>query len=538
MMETAVQMGYNEEESIGNFDCEKWILCYDLIVIFEEAVLSKARLAKEGDEPLYKLNQNETPLFDALMEYVDRETVPFHVPGHKKGEGVYRQFKKFIGDNPFKIDVTVFQLVDSLHHPTGPIRKAQELAADAYGADATFFSIHGTSGAIQAMIMAVVSEGDTIIVPRNVHKSITAGIILSGAIPVYMQPELDKRLGIAQGVTPATVEAALKENPHAKAVLIINPTYYGVATELKKIADIVHEYDIPLIVDEAHGPHLAFHEELPMSAMEAGADICAQSTHKIIGAMTQASLLHVRAKYVSVSRVQAIMNLLHTTSPSYILLASLDTSRKQIALEGEALLTKAIANARYLREEINKIDGLHCFGQELIGNPGVHALDPTKVCITCRDLGITGFDLDMILANKYHIQMELSDLYNTLAVGSFGDTRENMEKLLHALREISAEYKGKKEAKPDFLDIPSIPKQVLIPREAFNASKVPVLLEDSVGEVSGEFLMAYPPGIPVLCPGEVITAEIVEYVKALKKTGLYVQGTEDPKVEYIRVVAD
>lgn len=486
---------------------------------------------------MYKLNQDETPLFDALMEYVARDTIPFHVPGHKKGQGVDPEFKHFIGDNPFKIDVTVFKLVDSLHHPTGPIREAQALAADAYGSDATFFSIHGTSGAIQAMIMSVVGAGDTIIVPRNVHKSVTAGIILSGAVPVYMQPELDKNLGIANGVLPETVEQTLRENPHAKAVLIINPTYYGVSTDLKRIAEIVHSYDIPLIVDEAHGPHLKFHDALPMSAMEAGADLCSQSTHKIIGAMTQGSLLHVRTRYVDIARVQQIMNLLQTTSPSYILLASLDTSRRQIALEGKELLDGAIELANYVRNEINRIPGFYCYGNELLGQPGVFAIDPTKICITCRDLGITGFDLDMILSNKYHIQMELSDLYNVLAVGSFGDTRENMDRLLDALREISSEYLNENTRKADFLDIPPIPKQVLIPREAFNGTKISVPLTDSVGEVSGEFLMAYPPGIPILCPGEVITEEIVNYVQDLKKTGLYVQGTEDPKVENILVVA-
>lgn len=470
------------------------------------------------------------------MEYVARDTIPFHVPGHKKGHGVDAEFKNFIGDNPFKIDVTVFKLVDSLHHPTGPIKEAQALAADAYGSDATFFSIHGTSGAIQAMIMSVVSAGDTIIVPRNVHKSVTAGIILSGAVPVYMQPELDKNLGIANGVLPETVEQTLRENPHAKAVLIINPTYYGISTDLKRIAEIVHSYDIPLIVDEAHGPHLKFNEKLPMSAMEAGADLCSQSTHKIIGALTQGSLLHVRTKYVDIARVQQIMNLLQTTSPSYILMASLDTSRRQIALEGKELLDGALELAAYVRSEINQIPGFYCYGDELLGQPGVFAIDPTKICITCRDLGITGFDLDMILSNKYHIQMELSDLYNVLAVGSFGDTRENMDKLLDALREISKEYMNENTRKADFLDIPPIPKQVLIPREAFNGNKTSVPLEDSVGEVSGEFLMAYPPGIPILCPGEVITEEIVNYVQDLKKTGLYVQGTEDPKVENILVV--
>lgn len=485
---------------------------------------------------MYKLDQNETPLFDALMEYVNRDTVPFHVPGHKKGVGIDEEFKKFIGENPFKIDVTVFKLVDSLHHPTGPIKMAQQLAADAYGSDASFFSIHGTSGAIQAMIMSVVNVGDTILVPRNVHKSVTAGIILSGAIPVYMQPELDKKVGIAHGVTPETVEKTLKEHPEAKAVLIINPTYYGVATDIKKIADIVHSYDIPLIVDEAHGPHLGFNDSLPVSAMEAGADICAQSTHKIIGALTQCSLLQVKSKYVDIHRVQQILNLLQTTSPSYILMASLDCARRQIALHGKELLDKAIDLANYARSEINKIPGFYCFGEEIMGNPGVYALDPTKITITCRDLGITGYDLDMILSNKYHIQVELSDLYNVLAVGSFGDTKESIDKLLNALGEISKDYVSKNTKKPDFIDIPPIPAQVQIPREAFNSIKSSIPLKDSVGMISGEFLLAYPPGIPVLCPGEVITKEIINYVEELKAAGLYVQGTEDPKVENIKVV--
>lgn len=485
---------------------------------------------------MYKLNQDETPLFDALMEYVNRETVPFHVPGHKKGVGIDEEFKNFIGENPFKIDVTVFKLVDSLHHPTGPIKKAQELAADAYGSDASFFSIHGTSGAIQAMIMSVVNAGDTIIVPRNVHKSVTAGIILSGAVPVYMQPELDKKVGIAHGVTPETVEETLRKHPEAKAVLIINPTYYGVATDIKRIAEIVHSYDIPLIVDEAHGPHLGFNDRLPVSAIKAGADICAQSTHKIIGALTQCSLLQVCSKRVDTNRVKQVLNLLQTTSPSYILMASLDCARRQIALHGKELLDNTIELANYAREEINKIPGLYCFGNEILGQPGVYALDPTKIVVTCRELGITGYDLDMILANKYHIQVEMSDLYNILAVGSFGDTKESLDKLINALKEISVEYTNKHNKKPDFIDIPPIPEQIQIPREAFNSVKTSVPLKDSINMISGEFLLAYPPGIPVLCPGEKITGEIIDYIQQLKDAGLYVQGTEDPKVENIKVV--
>jgi arginine decarboxylase len=482
------------------------------------------------------MDQTQTPIFDALMKYVERETIPFHVPGHKKGDGMDSKFKDFVGTNVLSIDVTVFKLVDSLHHPTGPIKEAMKLAADAYGSDMAFISIHGTSGAIQAMIMSVVGEGDKIIVPRNVHKSVTAGIILSGAVPVFMQPVVDKNIGIAHGVTPETVEETLKKHPDAKAVLIINPTYYGVSTDIKRIADIVHSYDIPLIVDEAHGPHLRFNEKLPISAMEAGADMCAQSTHKIIGAMTQASFLQVKAGRVDINRVQQVMNLLQTTSPSYPLMASLDVARMQIATKGKELLDKAIELAEYTRSEINKIPGLFCFGKEIVGQPGAYGFDPTKITITAKGLGLTGYELDQILADEYHIQFELSDLYNALAVGSFGDTKEKMDALLNALREISAKYYGTRPVKGDVLELPSIPERAVTPRQAFSAKKKSVPLKESVGMVSGEFLLAYPPGIPVVCPGEVITQEIIDYVQALKDANLYVQGTEDPAVEKIKVV--
>jgi len=487
---------------------------------------------------VYKLDQAQTPLFDALMEYVDRNTIPFHVPGHKKGDGMDNKFKDFIGTNALSIDVTVFKLVDSLHHPTGAIKKAQELAADAYGSDRAFFSIHGTSGAIQAMILSVVSQGDKIIIPRNVHKSITAGIILSGAVPVYMQPEIDRTIGVALGVTPETVEKTLKENPDAKALLIINPTYYGVATDIKRIAQIVHSYDIPLIVDEAHGPHLGFNDRLPISGMEAGADMCAQSTHKIIGSLTQSSLLHVKSERIDVNRVQQVMNLLQTTSPSYILMASLDVARMQIATKGKELLDKAIDLAQYARDEINKIPGLYCFGREVLNKKGAYGFDPTKMTICCKDMGITGYELESILSDEYHIQFEMSDLYNALAVGSFGDTREKIDSMLSALKEISMRYENSSKQRSRIIDIPEIPEQILAPREAFNSSKVSMPLRNSIGQISGEFLMAYPPGIPVLCPGERITAEIVDYVEEMKNAGLYVQGTEDPEVNYIKVLRD
>ncbi|SET33825.1 arginine decarboxylase [Natronincola peptidivorans] len=487
---------------------------------------------------MYKLDQTQTPLLDALLDYVKNDTVPFHVPGHKKGQGMVSKFKDFIGTNVMAIDVTVFQQVDSLHKPTGVIKEAQTLAADANNADHTLFCVHGTSGAIQAMIMSVVGAGDKIILPRNVHKSVTAGIILSGAMPVYMQPEIDNNIGVALNVTPETVKTTLEQNSDAKAVLIINPTYYGVSTDIERIADIVHSYGIPLIVDEAHGPHLHFHDKLPISAMEAGADMCAQSTHKIIGSLTQSSMLQIKEGLIDVNRVKTMMNLLQTTSPSYILLASLDAARMQMATEGQEILSEAIALAKYARTEINSINGLFCFGEEIVGKEGAYDFDPTKITITCKELGITGHEMEKILAEKYFVQPEMSDLYNVLCVFSIGDTKEKVDTLIAALKEISKIYSNSDRTKLEIVDIPKIPLRVLSPRDAFNGGTVSILLEDSVGEISGEFLLAYPPGIPVLCPGEIITDEIIEYIETLKKAGLYVQGTDDPEVNYIRVIND
>ncbi|MCQ1531001.1 aminotransferase class I/II-fold pyridoxal phosphate-dependent enzyme [Lutispora saccharofermentans] len=487
---------------------------------------------------MYKLDQTKTPLLDALMEYVNNNTVPFHVPGHKKGQGMWNEFKNFVGTNVLSMDVTVFKQVDSLHKPTGVIKAAQELAADAYNTDYTFFSIHGTSGAIQAMVMSVVGPGEKIIIPRNVHKSVTAGIILSGASPVYMQPEIDHTVGVALNVTPETVENALEDNPDAKAVLIVNPTYYGVSTDIEKIVNIVHRYNIPLIVDEAHGPHLHFNSRLPISAVDAGADICSQSTHKIIGSMTQSSLLHVRKGFVDVNRVKTVLSLLQTTSPSYILLASLDAARKQMVIDGKELLDKTIDLADYARKSINSIEGYYCFGEEVLGKKGAYAFDPTKVTITCKDLGLSGYELERILAEKYYIQPEMSDLYNVLCVFSLGDTKESVDKLINALKEISDVQCCSLRRKLEIIDVPDIPEQILTPRDAFNSMTVSVPLSDSMGQISAEFLMAYPPGIPILCPGEMITKDIIDYVKALKEANLYVQGTEDPEVNHIKVVSD
>ncbi len=484
---------------------------------------------------MYKLDQTKVPIFESLLNYVDNSTVPFHVPGHKKGIGIPEEFKNFIGKNAFMIDVTVFKSVDSLHNPVSSIRDAERLAADAYNADHTFFCINGTTVAIQAMIMSVVSEGDKILIPRNVHKSITAGIILSGATPIYMEPEIDEFLSISHGVSLETVRKSLKYNPDVKAVLIINPTYYGVTTDIKNISTLVHSYDIPLLVDEAHGPHLIFNEKLPICAMDADADICAQSTHKITSSLTQGSLLHVKSKYINPNKVRQVLNLLQTTSPSYIILASLDCTRRQLALNGKELIEKSIELSNYARNEINKIDSLYCFGEELENGNGFFDFDPTKLTINCRKLGLTGYELDNILSTRYHIQLEMSDTYNGLAVGSFGDTKESIDALVRALKDIRKNTLPK-DINNFSMNLPKIPKQILNPRQAFQANKRLVPVDQSINKISGEFLLTYPPGIPILCPGEIITSEIIEYVKYIKSLGLFIQGTEDPSIKNIKIL--
>ncbi|MGF6906488.1 aminotransferase class I/II-fold pyridoxal phosphate-dependent enzyme [Fusobacterium sp. PH5-44] len=487
-----------------------------------------------------KLDQSKAPLFSVLKDvYAKRDILPFHVPGHKRGNGVDKEFLEFMGKAPFSIDVTIFEMVDGLHHPKSCIKDALDLAADAYGVKKTFFAVNGTSGAIQTMIMSVMNAGDKILVPRNVHKSVSAGIILSGAEPVYMNPEIDETLGIANGVKPQTVENILKQHNDIKAVLIINPTYYGVATDIKKIAEIAHSFDIPLLVDEAHGPHLHFNDKLPISAVDAGADICAQSTHKIIGAMTQMSMIHINSDRIDINRVQQTLNLLHTTSPSYPLMASLDCARRQIATEGKELLDKAIELANYFRTEVNRIPGLYCFGEELIGKEGFYAFDPTKITITARDLGLTGAALEKILVDDYNIQFEMSDFYNILGLITIGDDHKSINILLDALKSISKKYYGgNAQVTKEFFKMPSLPEQILVPREAFYSAKNKVLFNESEGKICGETIMAYPPGIPIIIPGERISKELIYHIRDLQDAELHVQGPEDNSLEYVNVIEE
>lgn len=486
----------------------------------------------------FAARQSRAPLFDGLLRHKERNPLQFHIPGHKKGAGMAPEFRAYLGDNALSIDLINIPPVDDLHKPQGIIREAQALAAEAFGADLTLFSVQGTSWAIIAMIMACVGPGEKLLVPRNVHRSVLTAIVLSGAVPVFMVPEIDEELGVAHGVSVATVRRAVGEHPDAKALLVINPTYFGVASDLREIVRIAHRHSIPVLVDEAHGAHLYFHLDLPVPAMAAGADMAATSIHKLGGSLTQSSILNIRDGLVNARYVQSVLSMLTTTSTSYILLASLDTARKHLATQGRAMLDKALAVAERARAEINAIPGLWCLGREdMSGHTSSYDLDPTKLCISVKGLGLTGIEVENVLRDEFNIELELSDLYNILAIVTFADTEDTVGALVKALQTIAGRTKIRRPRKVH-VRLPDMPPLVLTPREAFYRRSEFVPFADAAGRVAAEFVMVYPPGIPILMPGERITMRNIEYIDEHVQAGLPVQGTEDPTLQRIRVVAE
>nr|WP_221040569.1 aminotransferase class I/II-fold pyridoxal phosphate-dependent enzyme [Gelria sp. Kuro-4] len=478
--------------------------------------------------------QEETPLFTALKKYLDAGVLPFHVPGHKQGRGL-PEFTNFVGPNVMGIDLTCMEDLDNICSPRGVIQQAEELAAEVWGADHAHFLVNGTTSGIQAMIMSVCAPGDEIILPRNAHKSAIGGIILSGARPVYIEPDIDDYFGIAMGISVERVARALQQHPHAKAVFVINPTYYGVASPLEAIIRLAHAYGAAVIVDEAHGAHLRFHPELPVSGAEAGADLVATSVHKLAGSLTQSSLLLVNEGRVDPKRVKAVLNLTQTTSPSYVLLASLDVARKQMAAEGRRLVDKALRLARRVRAQLAEVPGLVVLDETVLNDSGCYAFDPTKIVVNARELGLSGHELEKLMRRHFGVQAELSDLYNALFLITIGDDEGLVERLVASLKTIAGRRERFNVVKyPTYL--PELPEQVLSPEEAFYGETRSVPLDEAEGEVSAEMIMAYPPGIPLICPGERLSREVIDYINILKRERLNLQGTEDPTVGRIKVV--
>ncbi|MDD2573577.1 MAG: aminotransferase class I/II-fold pyridoxal phosphate-dependent enzyme [Bacillota bacterium] len=478
--------------------------------------------------------QNRVPLFEALKDYHSRNVIPFDVPGHKHGAGL-PELADYVGKKMLEIDVNAMECLDNISNPIGVIREAEALAARAYGADNAFFLVNGTTSGVQAMIMAACRPGEKIILPRNAHKSAIAGMILSGAVPIYIQPEINGDLGIAMGITADSIKQAIESHPDARAIFVIHPTYYGAVSDLAAIAKIAHRYGMAVLADEAHGAHFNFHPQLPASAMELGADASASSIHKTGGSLTQSSMLLMRDDILDPKYMKTTLNLTQTTSASYLLMASLDIARKQLATRGRDILGRLLGIVREAKEELNSVDGLYAFGRELVGCPGVFDYDDTKLGVNVRKLGLSGYETEKLLRKEYNIQVELADMYNILAITAVGDTKESIGSLVVALKDLAKYHRNGNVSKitQGMLKNPEI---VVSPRDAYYSSKKSVPLEEAVGYVSGESIMVYPPGIPLVTPGEMMTEEIVAYAKLLKEEECMLQGTQDPYVDTILVL--
>lgn len=478
------------------------------------------------------LSQERAPIYEALEKFEKQRVVPFDVPGHKRGRG-NPELAHLLGERCVSMDVNSMKPLDNLCHPVSVIRDAEILAAQAFKAAHAFLMVGGTTSAVQAMILSCAKRGEKIILPRNMHRSVMGAMVLGGAIPVYVDPACDERLGIPLGMRVADVEKAIRENPDAKAVLVNNPTYYGICSDLRSIVKLAHEHGMLCLADEAHGTHFYFSDELPVSAMEVGADMAAVSMHKSGGSLTQSSIL-LTGPAVSPGHVRQIINLTQTTSGSYLLLSSLDISRRNLALRGQETFHQVIRMAEYARQEINAIGGYYAFSKELVNGDSIFDFDITKLSVNTLHMGLAGIEVYDLLRDEYDIQIEFGDLGNVLAYLSIGDRLRDIERLVSALSEIRRRF-GKGQTglmKQEYIE----PQVIASPQDAFYSDKESLPLKDTAGRVCSEFVMCYPPGIPILAPGERITEDILSYITYAKEKGCSMTGPEDPDITRLNVL--
>lgn len=483
--------------------------------------------------------QLRTPLFDAMVSLAESRKVSFHTPGHKSGKGISTRFRKFVGTKIFTIDLTTLDEVDSLQNPTGVIKEAQDLAARACGADRSYFLVNGTTVGNHAMVASTTGPGDTVLIARNCHRSVLTGLIVSGAQPVFFQPTFDRDLKLTLNVTFETVKQAIDANPGARAILVTSPNYYGLCADLQRIVPYARERGLIVLVDEAHGPHLKFNAKLPQCALEAGADMCVQSTHKIVGGMTQASMLHVKAGRVNIDDVTNTLKLLQTTSPSYILMASLDLARMQMATEGKKLLDRTIKLAENARARIGRITGAACFGKDRARAAGMADMDVTKLTITVSDLGLSGYHVSQMLNARFGIQVEMADPFHVLVIVSIGDRQDDLDRLVESLRQIAAETGLQGTLLPlDRVHPPVLESRfVMTPRDAFYSETELVSVDSAAGRVAAEIVTVYPPGIPLLVPGEEVSRGAIDYISGMAGLGAIIDGLNE-KNSLVRVVKD
>ncbi len=479
------------------------------------------------------LSQDRAPIYEALERFRRMRVVPFDVPGHKHGRG-NPELVELLGSRCVGIDVNSMKPLDNLCHPISVIRESEELAAQTFGAAHAFLMVGGTTSCVQSMILSVCKRGDKIILPRNVHRSAINALVLCGAKPVYVNPEVDTELGISLGMKLNQVKKAIEENPDAVAVFVNNPTYYGICSDLKSIVQIAHGAGMKVLADEAHGTHFYFGDNLPICAMKAGADMSSVSMHKSGGSLTQSSFLLIN-NAEDEGYVRQIINLTQTTSASYLLLSSLDISRRNLALRGKEEFARVTELADYARDEINKIGGYTAFGREIVNGESIFDFDVTKLSVHTLNIGLAGIEVYDILRDEYDIQIEFGDLGNCLAYLSIGDRKQDVERLVSAFAEVKRRFSKGRAGMLTQEYIP--PKVVLTPQASFYADKEELELDKTVGRVCTEFVMCYPPGIPILAPGEEITPDIIDYIKYAKEKGCSMTGPEDPRIEKLNVIA-
>jgi len=484
------------------------------------------------------LNQNQTPLIDALKACTTRSHAPFYTPGHKRGAGISPLLTDLIGKDVFRADLTELAELDNLFTPQSVILAAQELAAEAFGAEKTWFLVNGSTCGIEAAILATCRMGEKIILPRNVHSSVISGLILSGAIPIFINPVYNSDLDIAYSITPEALKAALVQHPDTKAVLIVYPTYNGICGNLPAFVHLTHQYNIPLIVDEAHGAHFHFHSQLPISALTAGADLTVQSIHKTLGAMTQASMLHFQGKRIDIDRVNKALQLVQSTSPSFILLASLDAARQQMAIHGEKLMSQTLDLAEEARIKINQIPGLSTPLINSKKSPGFMDLDQTRLTVNVSKIKFTGFASEEILDKKFHVTPEFSSWQNLTFIISLGNTKTDIQKLIQGFNNLTHVIPLTSECQPcnNINDAMIASIMSISPREAFFANSEVIPIAETQERICAEIICPYPPGIPVLMPGEIITKSALEYLQEIQNMGGFISGCADETLQTVKVV--
>ena len=489
------------------------------------------------------MDQQATPLLTALATAAARNHTAFYAPGHKGGQGVSEALRSLVGQAALQADLPELPELDNLFAPTGPIAQAQQLAAQAFGAETTYFLANGSTCGIEAALLAVSRPDASVLLPRNAHQSVLSGLVLSGASPLYLAPLHDPQWDLAFGVTAAQIKQALQTYPDIQAVVIVSPSYHGVCADIAAIAHCVHQHDAILMVDEAHGAHLSFHPDWPQGAIAAGADIVIQSTHKVLGAMTQASMLHVQGPRVNRDRLRQALQLTQSTSPNYLLLASLDAARQQMATAGRELMARTLAIAQQVRSGVSQMPGLTVLSpQHLPGVDHDFQLDPTRLVVDFTTLGISGFSADEYLHQQQQVTAELPTLRQLAFILSVGNQPADGDRLVAALAALTSLPANPPEAdlhvpgQPLEPTIPAISQPPMTPRAAFFANAVAIPLHQAIGEMAADAFCPYPPGIPLLLPGERITAAAIASLQHIHQAGGVITGNPDPTWQTIRVI--